>query len=297
MAEKETQIGRAKMKQAPQKPISFKLKDKSVKIKHLDDKIVTPEKLSDSTKQVFEDIMKERTDDLQNQIDSLEMAGVAVSNEFGSDPHIGISQKTLTDAINAIWSKIEDITGDVIQGISMSVTPEYFIGEDGCNVHIMASTVHTNGIFEHIAFYANGNLIAESSNVDYFEYETEFTDTTIVQCVAKVLGVEYTAQKVVTHYNSFWLGAGATYGDIMDVQHVIPVGHHMRGAHELEVGNGEHIIIIMGASLSGEFIRADINGVEIAFNETTVTIDDNEYKVFTSENTFAAGTYNIDING
>ena len=51
--------------------------------------------------------------DLQNQIDALEIAGVAVSNEFGTDTHIGISQKTLTDAFNKIWDKFEDITGDV----------------------------------------------------------------------------------------------------------------------------------------------------------------------------------------
>jgi hypothetical protein len=71
----------------------------------------------------------------------------------------------------------------------------------------------------------------------------------------------------------------------------------MRGAHDVEVGDGEHIIIVLGDSLAPGFIRADINGVEIAFDETSVVVDEKIYKVLTSENTYQEGTYNIDING
>ena len=237
------------------------------------------------------------TDDLQNQIDSLEIAGVAVSNEFGTDPHISISQKTMTDAINKLWQKLEDMTGEVLQGISMSVTPDYFISEDGCSVHISANTVETNGIFEHIAFYGNGSLIAEADNVDLFEYDTEIEETTIIKCVAKIMGVEYTRQQIVTHYNSFWLGAGSAYSDIMDVEHVIPITNGMRGAYDVNVAQGQHIIIVVGESLAGGFLRADLNSVEINFTESTVTVDGKNYKVFTSEEAYSAGTYNIDING
>ena len=47
MAEKETQIGKAKMKQLPQRPISFKLKENAVKNQHLEDKSVSPNILED----------------------------------------------------------------------------------------------------------------------------------------------------------------------------------------------------------------------------------------------------------
>jgi hypothetical protein len=45
------------------------------------------------------------------------------------------------------------------------------------------------------------------------------------------------------------------------------------------------------------FIRADIGGVEIPFTSEDVTIDGHTYRVYTSENTYNEGTYNIDING
>jgi hypothetical protein len=39
-----------------------------------------------------------------------------------------------------------------------------------------------------------------------------------------------------------------------------------------------------------------MNGFEIQFTESTQTISGKAYKVLTSENTYQAGTYNIDIN-
>lgn len=203
----------------------------------------------------------------------------------------------MTSAINKLWQKLEEITGEIYQGISMSVTPDYFISEDGCSVHISANTVETNGIFEHIAFYANGTLITEADNVDFFEYDMEITETTIIKCVAKIMGIEYTRQQIVTHYNSFWLGAGDTYQDIMDVEHVIPITEGLRGSHDVDVPEGKHIIIIMGDTFRSEFMRADISFAEILFNEFTVTVDGKNYSVLVSQDTYQAGTYNVFING
>ena len=278
-----------------------KLANDAVQSRNIKDRNVTSPKIALNAilpKHVSPATFRELAKDLQNQIDSLEIAGVAVSNEFGTDPHISISQQTMTDAINKLWEKLEEITGEIYQGINMVVTPEYFISEDGASVHITASTVDANGIFEHIAFYANGALIAEASNVDYFEHDFHVDETTVIMCKAKILGVEYTRQHVITHYNSFWLGAGATYSDIMDdVEHVIPITNGMRGAYNVDVAQGQHIIIIVGESLAGGFLRADLNSVEINFTESTVTLDGKNYKVFTSDEAYSADTYNIDING
>jgi len=240
--------------------------------------------------------IQSQLEEIHNQIDSFDEHGIAVSNEFGDDKHISISQKTITDAINKIWQKFEDITGEILQGVNMVVTPEYFISEDGTDVHITANTVDTNGIFEHIAFYGNGALIAEASNVDYFEYDLHIDETTVIMCKAKIMGVEYTRQSVITHYNSFWFGAGNVYSDIMDVEHVIPITNGMRGAYDVHVEEGQKIIIIVGESLADGFLRADLNSVEIPFTESTVTVDNKNYKVFVSE-PWVAGDYNIDING
>lgn len=248
----------------------------------------------------FKEKMEHDMNYLQQLVDSFlasSQYGVALANEFGSKQYVGINQKTITEAINKIWSKLEDMTGEALQGINMTVTPDYFISEDGADVHIHANTVETDGIFEHIAFYIDGTLIAEADNVDVFEHDVHIDATSIIKCVAKIMGVEYTAQHIITHYNSFWLGAGTVASDIMDESHVIPITNGMRGAYDVTVADDEHIIIVVGDSLKEGFIRADMNGFEIPMVESSVTVDGVDYKVFTSVNTYNAGTYNIDING
>ena len=222
---------------------------------------------------------------------------VGLTNEFGDSQIAAVSQKALTDAFHKVWSTLGEITGEVYEGISMIVTPEYYIGEDGCTVHVTASTINTNGVFEHIAFYLNDVLIAEYNNKDFIEFDTSVTDTAVIKCAAKIMGRTYIEQKLITHYSSFWLGAGNTYADIMNVDHVIPITNGMRGAYDINISQGQHIIVVVGETLADKFIRADINGIEIEFNKSTVTIGDTNYKVFTSVNTYQAGTINIDING
>ena len=92
--EKERYIGNSKVKEQYNKPLVFVLKDGSVSEKKL-----APE-------------LRNKINNLQNQIDSIDEHGIAVSNEFGTDQHISISQYTLTGAINKLWQKIEDITGE-----------------------------------------------------------------------------------------------------------------------------------------------------------------------------------------
>lgn len=273
-----------------------KIANDAVLERNIKDGNVTLKKLSGKL-QNFLKLLAGKDDDLQNQIDSLTISGMAVSNEFGEDAHVGVSQKALTAAFNKVWAKIEDITGESLLGFQMAVTPEYYIGEEGCNIHVTATTVDTVDVFEYIGFYINGQLIKEGENVDYMEFDTEINETSVVMCVAKILGVPYSKQAIITHYSSFWLGAGSTYTDVMKNSNLRPITNGMRGAYNIDVASGQKIIIVLGESLRQGFIRADINGVEIAFVETTETVDGNTYKVLTSENTYQAGTYNIDING
>lgn len=266
----------------------------AVRTFHLHDKAVTPEKLSG---RVVGEIIDPRIRNLQNQIDSFNEHGLSVANGFGDDPHIGISQKALTDAFNRLWNKLEDITGESFCGFSMIVSPSYYVGEEGCGIHITANTADTAGIFEKIEFYINGLKITEAEDVAYFEYDTEINETSVVRCVAKILGIEYEQQKIITHFSSFWLGAGTSYRDIMVNENLVSIGNNMRGAYDVAVNDGDRIIVVIGASLREGFIRADMNGAEILFDEYPVTVYGNEYVVFASRSTYIGGTYNIDING
>jgi predicted ATPase len=64
----------------------------------------------------------------------------------------------------------------------------------------------------------------------------------------------------------------------------------------IDTAAGQNLVIVIEDILRDRFVRADMNGVEIQFTETTQTISGKTYKVLTSENTYQAGTYNIDIN-
>lgn len=243
--------------------------------------------------------LSEEHESVWSAINSIEqsLAEISPANEFGDSTDKAPSQKIVTDALQRLWQKLEELTGDTYQGITMVVTPSYFIGESGEVVEISASSSEATGIFEHIAFYINGVLLSEASNVESYECTAQIYNTSTIKCVAKIMGIEYTKEKTVTHYNSFWLGAGDTYEDIMDVGHVIPITNGMRGSYNISVNNGDHIIIVVGSSLRGGFIRADLNSVEIPFEETSETVDGLPYRIFTSVNTYMAGDYNIDING
>jgi hypothetical protein len=315
ITDREKYIGESQMKDQPNKSLKFKLGDRVVKNRHLDDvsvssrnlmnSAVTPDKLHAAVMnslvlpaihQITDPINKALVE-LRQLIGSYNKHGMAVSNEFGTAEDIGISQKALTDAINKVWTKLEDITGEPYTGINMTISPKYFISEDGASVHIQARTAEANGVFEKISFYVNGSLVIEEENTDYYEGDIELTETSVIKCVAKIMGIEYKREDIVTHYNSFWIGAGASYADIMDVEHVIPITEGMRGSYDVTCADSDHIIIVMAESMRPEFIRADMNSFEIPFEETTVTIDNKNYSVFTSRNTYEAGTYNIDING
>ena len=279
MNKKEKYFSESMLRDKPKRKLALQIAPNAVTADKIAPYAVTPDKLHPDTIKIWDDIAK-----------GAEMGGVALLQDFGNSIYFGVSQKVLTEAFNKIWAKIEDITGESLLGFQMAVTPEYYIGEEGCNIHVTATTVDTVGVFEYIKFYINGQLIKEGENVDYMEFDTEINETSVVRCVAKILGVEYQKQAIITHYSSFWLGAGSTYSDVMKNSNLRPITNGMRGAYNID-------FIILGESLRQGFIRADINGVEIAFVETTQTVNGNTYKVLTSENTYQAGTYNIDING
>ena len=279
-----------------------KLANGSVSGEKLQERSVTPSKIGKGSvhgEHIANDAVtfNKLDEEVRNLILSAGSHGIAVANEFGDNNLISVSQKALTDAFVKVWQKLEDMTGEMLQGISMTVNPDYFIGEDGADIHITANTVETTGIFEQIRFLINGAEVYSAENVDTLEYDTHIDETSVIKCEAKIMGIWYSREKVITHYNSFWLGAGTSYTDIMDVEHCIPITNGMRGAYDVNVDNGDNLFIVVGGSLAQGFLRADMNSIEIPFTESTVEIEGETYKVYTSANTYNAGTYNIDING
>lgn len=281
--------------------IPGKLAKDSITTRVIKNGAVTPEKLS---RRVLTEVINPITDDLQNQITSQQIHGLAVSNELGneeSDKMIGVSKWYLTNLFNRIWDKFSEITGEVLNGITMSVTPTYFTG-DKCTVHIVARTVDTDGIFERMYFYWDNSEIPFAGSdvpVSLFEADAELRNTAVIKCRAKIMGIWYEKQELIVRNDFFWLGAGATYQSIFNDNHKHNADSCcMRGNYDIACGNGNHIYFIIPDAASSAFQRADMNGIEIAFTQSTFTDEyGNVFRVYTSENIYQAGTYNIDVNG
>lgn len=106
----------------PDKRLLLTIKEQSVKTEHIADGAITSQKVSS-------DAIEYITADVQNQIDSIQIGGWAISNQLGNDPHIGISQKTLTeligydnvpDSIRGRIQKVEDEIGTDTTSDSLS---------------------------------------------------------------------------------------------------------------------------------------------------------------------------------
>lgn len=95
----------------PDKRLLLTIKEQSVKTEHIADNAITPQKVSSDAVQYI-------TADVQNQIDSIQIGGWAISNQLGNDSHIGISQKALTDIIgydnapNTVRGRITNIENE-----------------------------------------------------------------------------------------------------------------------------------------------------------------------------------------
>ena len=84
----------------------------------------------------------------------------------------------------------------------------------------------------------------------------------------------------------------------MDLAHLIPVeSESLRGAYDITCNENDHFFIILGKAFKDSYIRADLNGFEIPITASKITVGGNEYWVYTSDNTYHEGIYNIDING
>lgn len=282
-----------------------KLANNAVQTRNIKDRNVTRSKIAKNNiypehlhKSFVPLVIKPITDDLQNQLDSLQIAGVALSTKFGADTHIGISQKTLTDEWNNVYHLLEEALGRTLLGFTWNVTPTYIYGEWPTTIHVTALPTNPYSLFEYIKLSVNGETVDEVvENASTYAFDIDLQQSVDIRLDAQVLGKHYYRTTDIRHYDSFWLGGGANYTDVMIEADNINFSEGTRLAKDVAVADGEHIIIVMGDSWVPAFIRADMNGAEIEFEETTVTIDGKNYKVLTSKSVFEAGTYNIDING
>lgn len=328
--DKEKYIGQSKMTEEPKKPLSFKLGDKVVKTKHLDedavttpkikDKQVTPSKVSDDFQQTvvspLTNSLDEKyttitgnlnqkftniTNELYSMVRSVQQGGIALSQQFGNRTDIGISQKTLTKALGAFWDEMSTITGKTYMDFTLTVVPDTAYTETGVEVAITADCTGSISNFDSIKIYIDNILVAESSDLEVFTTTQSISQTSTVKAVGTILGKTITKTQQVIKEIPFFMGSGINYQDAMTMDNHKTIDGTLEGDYDLVVKHsGEHMFIIIPASRKSEFRRInmktpDMSGFEIPLD---LIFENEDYVVYKSKapNGYLAGTYNVDIN-
>ena len=201
----EKYLSECPIQEKPHKKLGLIIGDKTIKTRHIDDEQITIEKLAPDlvdklTEKVFNEVVESFTSEV--------IVGRILRSRFGNALDVTISQKILTDTFNDVYAQIREMKGEPETMLHLVVTPGYYFGEEGADISIDA--VSTSGVFEHIAFYINGEKLegAEAETVLRLHYDTHISGSATIRCEATILGVDYYAEKTITRYNSFWLGAG-----------------------------------------------------------------------------------------
>lgn len=267
---------------------------------HLAKKCVGPDKVSDGFQAEvvlplvsevdnrFENI----TNEIYSMIASLQVGGIALSDQLGDREDIGISQKALTKIIGSIWEAIEDPSHHTFD-FNLTAVPSVQYQEGAGTVTITADASGAISNFDSIKIYVNDVLTAQSSDVRTFVTSAEITENSTIKAEGVIMGKKITKETQVYKMVPFFMGSGQNYEDVMNVECQKQFEGTIEGDYDVIISNdGDYMFIIIPIAHKDEFRRADMNGYEIPTTSTVMT----DYVVYQSQNTYQAGTYNVDID-
>ena len=107
-----------------------------------------------------------------------------------------------------------------------------------------------------------------------------------------VLGQIYTETKTITMTSDFFVGAGQGYEDVYNTRWARPYDGSPQGQYSIAVTQGQRIIVIIPTSEASKIEQIEMNDFNIPMDVSTY----GNYTIYTSINTYNAGTYIIDIN-
>lgn len=297
--DKKKYIAEAKLKDKPEKPpLKFKLGNNVVGNKNIKRGTIHADRfapcvetdwlipiLNAKCREMMKVVME-----LRQLVTSYTKNGIALSNEFGSNKDIGMSQWKITQEFKKVWDKLNELTGEPEDGICVNITPEVFVTEGKGNVQI---TVTSNDkIFEKVKIYVNDKLTIEKDCTYGFLDNITLTDTSMIRTVVQIMGIEYTDIKVVTKLFPFFIGSGLVWQDAETVENAQVYRGHLNGSYDMTVNNdGDKIYVIIPKRLAYQMIRIDMNGFEVP----VTTHEDGELLIYESVNQYQAGRYNLDI--
>lgn len=294
MAE-EKYIGKAKMKNPPSKPLTLKFKDKAVKTKHLDDKVVTQNKMAEDSvgnQQIIdESVSWEKIDaNVKNIIaTSGGQHGIPLATEFGDSDMLGITQKTLTESRDNLQDQINAIVAGQTQ-ISLSATPSpVFVGVESS----ISLTATTNTAATSIKIKKGSTELATGSGLTLSGSDTitpSEAGNTTYSAEFTIAGLQRATTKNVVAVYPILYGAGDEY---TDAETQASVRTTPAGTYNVTVANDEdYVFFVVPRTMN--INSAKMSGFDFPLQApVNVEIKGVEYKYYQSSNTYDAGTLTI----
>lgn len=234
-----------------------------------------------------------RIDDLENQMQSFlatASGGEAFSNMYGNSEVMGVTQKALTETMNGLYELIFDALGIEVGDVQITISPDAIFKNDAAVVNIAA--IADYGLFDFVKVYFDGVKVLEQTSIKSFAEDLTINKTTTIKVETQVLGKPYSYEKTVTMASDFFIGAGASYEDVYNPSKSRPYDGDPTGQYNIEVEEGQRIIIILPTADVSKIEQIEMNDFNIPMDISTFGI----YTVYTSLNVYQAGTYTIDIN-
>lgn len=221
--------------------------------------------------------------------------GVAITDKFGFSDSMTVSQKTLTEAINAIYNRIADLQGVPIDKVAITITPDYVItDEEACDVTI---TIHSSHhVFEHIEVFVDNEEVINADDVQEDVVHTLSIDKSVeIRVNATILGEMYQEEKTIKVYYPFFIGSGLSEEQVFTEENAVkkPANNEgINGKYAITVhNNGEQFFVIIPKTRVEDVGRIHMNGYDIPFD----TYERDKYIVYVSKNRYRAKTYFIYI--
>lgn len=217
-----------------------------------------------------------------------------IVQEFGDSNEVTISQKVVSEKFNYIQNQIDKLHPGTI-GIVMSASPTIVYDDSESNVTIKAKKVD-NTVCDSIKIIIDDNIIAEEDNTSELETTVIINKTTKIDATAIQLGLSYEGHINITGVKPYYVGSGNNYTEIINDAHKQNIKTSPSGTYNINVVSSQsYIFFVVPSSMT--INKATMSGFTFPLQSSeSVVVNNNNYKVYKSSNTYDAGLLTIVIS-
>lgn len=290
-------MGSGKLIGDPDKKVGWVISNGAITTPKIADRAVTPDKLSGDvvTKMLYPMVENTRIN-LQHQINAFNAHGVALSNTFGPNPCIGISQKALSEAFRWLCEQVSEVAGKNILDVKFEVNPPV---TSSLQADITITLVPPIGKIERIALYIDDVLVDTEHVAENYSFSTTLYKSSNVKVEYDYLGKHYTKQRLVQIGKSdaetwSYTGSGTVFLDVYRHRDCLVSYDDLMSMRQILVGMwGDYIFLVLDNSTGSKVGKITMSGFEIPFDKDTSLLEG--YTVYTSKNRYINGTWPIAI--